>query len=50
MGSIGHIVDKWGRKIFDKKQLVNNNDLPKLFTYSGKRFDVRDTIGLFDRD
>ena len=50
MGSMGHIVDKQGRKRFDKKQLMNDGDLPKLFTYGGKRFDVKDTIGVFERD
>jgi len=29
---------------------MNDQDLPKLFTYSGKRFDVKDTIGIFERD
>jgi hypothetical protein len=29
---------------------MNDGELPKLFTYSGKRFDVKDTIGVFERD
>lgn len=29
---------------------MSDGELPKLFTYSGKRFDVKDTIGIFERD
>ena len=29
---------------------MSNGELPKLFTYGGKRFDVKDTIGIFERD
>jgi len=46
----GHIVDKNGRKRFDKRQLNPDGDLPKLFTYGGKRFDIKDTMGIFERD
>lgn len=42
-------MDKDGRKKFDKRQL-NGDDLHKLFNYNGKRFDIKDVIGQFDRD
>jgi hypothetical protein len=29
---------------------MNDGELPKLFNYGGKRFDVKDTIGVFERD
>jgi len=45
----GHIVDKFGRKKFDRKQL-EDGDLQKLLNYSGKRFDIKDIIGVFDKD
>ena len=48
-GGNGHIVDKLGRKKFDRKQL-DDGDVPKLLNYSGKRFDVKDVIGVFDKD
>jgi len=42
-------VDKHGRKKFDRKQL-ENDDLQKLLNYSGKRFDIKDIMGVFDKD
>lgn len=36
----GHVVDFMGVKKFDKKQLTDHGDLPKLFNYSGQRFDI----------
>lgn len=49
MGNQGHIVDRKATKKFDRKQL-EDQDLPKLFNYSGKRFDIQDLIGVFDKD
>jgi len=49
-GGNGHLVDKNGRKKFDRRQLQQDGDLPKLFNYNGKRFDVKDVIGQFDKD
>ena len=46
----GHLVDQHGRKKFDRKQLVGEGDLPKLFNYNGKRFDVKDVMGQFEKD
>lgn len=41
----GNIIDKNGRKKFDKKQLTSEGDLPKMFNYNGRRFDITDVIG-----
>lgn len=41
----GHLVDVHGRKKFDKSQLTKEGDLPKLFNYAGKRFDIKDVMG-----
>ena len=48
-GGNGHVVDKIGRKKFDRK-LLDDGDVPKLLNYTGKRFDVKDVIGVFDKD
>ena len=48
-GGNRHVVDKHGRKKFDRKQL-DDGDVQKLLNYSGKRFDVKDVIGVFDKD
>jgi len=45
----GNIVDKRGRVRLHKKQTENGN-LPLLFNYKGKKFDVKDVIGDFDKD
>jgi len=44
------LVDVHGRKKFDKNQLSKDGDLPRLFNYSGKRFDIKDVMGQFDKD
>jgi hypothetical protein len=46
----GHLVDKHGRKKFDKRQLTNEGDIPKLYNLSGKRYDIKDTMGQYDKD
>jgi len=48
-GGNGHVVDKLGRKKFDRKQL-DDGDIQKLLNYNGKRFDIKDVIGVFDKD
>jgi len=48
-GGNGHIVDRLGRKKFDRKQL-DDGDMQKLLNYNGKRFDIKDVIGVFDKD
>lgn len=45
-----HIIDKHGRKKLDKHQLTDDGEIPKLYTLSGKRYDIRDVMGSFDRD
>jgi hypothetical protein len=42
---MGNLADVHGRKKFDKKQLVDGVDLPKLFNYGGRRFDIMDICG-----
>ena len=46
----GHLVDVHGRKKFDKSQLLSDGDLPKLFNYDAKRFDIKDVMGQFNKD
>lgn len=46
----GGVVDKWGRKKFDRRQLTKEGELPKLLNYAGKRYDIRDVMGQFDKD
>lgn len=41
----GHIIDNHNRKKFDKTHMTPDGDLPKLFNYNGRRFDIVDTIG-----
>jgi len=43
-------MDRLGRKKLDKKQLTTEGDIPKLFTLSGKRYDIKDVMGQFDKD
>lgn len=44
------MIDNHGRKKFDKRQMTPDGDLPKLFNYNGRRFDITDCIGQFDKD
>ena len=46
----GNIVDNTGAKKFDRSQLKSNGELPKLFNLKGRRFDIHDVIGVFDKD
>jgi len=46
----GSIIDNHERKKFDKAHLTEDGDLPKLFNYNGRRFDVVDTLGQVDKD
>jgi hypothetical protein len=41
----GNLLDCYGRKKFDKAHMTAEGDLPKLFNYNGRRFDIVDTIG-----
>jgi hypothetical protein len=40
-----HVVDNTGRKKLDRTHATPDGDLPKLFNYNGRRFDITDTIG-----
>ena len=46
----GHLVDYSGRKRFDHKQTTPDGGIPKLYTYEAKRFDIRDVMGIFEKD
>lgn len=46
----GNVIDRTTRKKFDRKQLTADSDLPKLFNYNGRRFDINDVCGILDRD
>ena len=48
--SRGNILDNNNRKKFDRKHTGRDGDLPKLFNYNGRRFDIADCIGQFDKD
>ena len=50
MGNLGHVIDINGHKKFDRRQLTSDGDLHKLYTYSGKRFDIKDVMGIFEKD
>ena len=45
-----HLVDNQGRKKLDGHQMTSDGNIPKLFSYQGKRFDIRDVMGTFDKD
>lgn len=45
----GHIVDKNGKLRFDRRQL-EDGDLQRLYNYNGKRFDIKDIIGIFEKN
>lgn len=44
------LVAENGRPKFDKKLLTGDGDLPKLYNLQGKKFDMRDAMGQFDKD
>lgn len=45
---MGNVVDKEGRKIFDRKYLSSNGDFPKIFPFT--RFNVKNIQGEFEMD
>lgn len=45
-----NLVDKHGRKKFDKSKLTDDGDIPKLYNLEGNKYDIKDTIGIFNRD
>ena len=46
----GNLIDNYGHKKFDKTRLDPDGNLPNMFNYDGKPFDVRDVIGRVDKD
>ena len=47
----GNVVeDRFGRIKFDKEQLTKDGDLPKMFNYSGRRFNIQDVMGNLDME
>lgn len=46
----GNVIDRKGRKRFDRRLLAKKDEIPNLLNYKGKKFELRDIIGEFDRD
>jgi len=47
----GSLLDRNGTKRFDAKQFKQFGGLmPKLYTYTGKTFEIQEVMGVFDRD
>lgn len=46
----GNMLDNKDRKKFDATHMTPDGDLPKLFNYNGRRFDIVDTIGQLEKD
>jgi hypothetical protein len=38
------------QKKFDHRQLKDNTEIPRLFNYSGQKYDIMDICGSFDVD
>lgn len=39
------LLDIYGRKKLDSKQMTDAGDLLKLYNFAGKRFDIKDVMG-----
>lgn len=50
MDESGNIVDNDGRVKIAKAHTTQDGDLPKLFNYNGRRFDIVDCLGQIDKD
>ena len=51
MDNKGNLIDKRGRvRMHNKFMEMYRGNLPQLFNYKGKKFDIRDVIGDFDKD
>jgi hypothetical protein len=44
------LIDINSRKKLDSGQMTVGGDLHKLFNFAGKRFDIINVMGIFDRD
>jgi hypothetical protein len=49
LDNLGNLVDKRGRIRLHHKQ-IPDGQMPLLFNYKGKKFDLRDVIGSLDKD
>lgn len=45
----GNILDKHGRKKLDRTQLTSDGDIPRLYNFNARRFDLIDVLGIFDK-
>ena len=43
----GNLIDRNGRKKFDRRLLAKHDNLPNLLNFKGKKFDIKDVIGEF---
>lgn len=50
MDSNGNLIDKHKRIRLNNRQLEPTGNIPLLFNYKGKKFDIIDVIGSFDKD
>lgn len=44
------MIDNKGRSKFHASHMTDEGDLPKLFNYNGRRFDITETMGQIDKD
>jgi hypothetical protein len=46
----GQVIDLKKDIKFSKDQLSKEGDLPRLFNYQGRRFDIKDVMGDLEKD
>ena len=46
----GHIVDKRGRMRMHSKILGPHGNMPTMFNYKGRKYDIRDVMGDLEKD
>lgn len=44
------MIDNKGRMKFHHSQMTDDGDIPKLFNYNGRRFDITETMGQVEKD
>ena len=47
---VGNVVDNLGQVKFIVEQLKPNGDIPNLFNFDGSEYNIKNIIGLFERD
>lgn len=47
---LGNILDNQGRVLFIREQLSPEGELPLLYNYRGKKYDIKSVIGVFSKD